>query len=499
MDNEKNKGADMPDEAIEKTVEGEKIWFEVQTRGILPGEELSLEFTEEDEEGTTKLFKIPASTVQEDGRVLAQVIPKNQQADLSSSTETTDRENATADAQTEIKPLKVTKVEGPYNEQDQLVKYVEIGKTYTFKATGFSRKIENSKELENVKWAYKLDGGKIRDFPDQNGNVKEKTVEKSITIKNDVAANNAAIVYVYFENKEVEGNVSFNILIKEVIIIVGTEQHYENNANKLMFPAQAVREIHKNFQDHPNLKVLIFKDGYTHKQLTAFNKAIFNFNKNAKITQIETTEELIDFFNNGQKDIIIEHRKIEHISIYAHGYVRDTTNEGVIAFGYEGSNASKQELDINEFEKLNENKFLPDKQTHLYSYACRTGIGTSVNITNKANRDNSLAQKMANHGNITVHAYLRRSLYSDTWGTENQQNTYISDNDKAGSVWGNIKADINDLINSDPKDIKDFSKYMSTETKINGVIWNPQGAYLPVKAGTTPIGVSEKYETFLPK
>lgn len=105
---------------------------------------------------------------------------------------------------------------------------------------------------------------------------------------------------------------------------------------------------------------------------------------------------------------------------------------------------------------------------------------------------------MANKGRITVYAYMRRSLYEDTWGTQNHRDTYASDNDAGDSSWEDFKTDIKDLVSSDPTDMQKFNIYRKKEVKINGAIWNPEGAYLGVKAGAWPKGVPTTFDRYNP-
>lgn len=158
-------------------------------------------------------------------------------------------------------------------------------------------------------------------------------------------------------------------------------------------------------------------------------------------------------------------------------------------------------MDTEQFSKINRNIFLDDNKTYLYSYACRTGIGTSSENVSNPNKDNSLAQKIADMGGITVFAYMKRSLYEDAWGTQKHRDTYASDNDTEDSRYDNFKADMKDFISRDPNDMKDFSKYRKQEKRIDGAIWNINGAYLDVKAGTYPIGigVSSSLNKYIPK
>ncbi len=388
--------------------------------------------------------------------------------------------------------LKVTKLEGPEE--------VETGSEYTFKANGFNRK-GTADELCNVKWAYQIDNESVVELKTP-GVVIGSSVVKKIEIDTSFWDSKKLKVYAYMESPSDKVCAEVNIILKEVIIVVGTEQYYTtNSANKLMFAGQAVREVRKYLSNYKGLEVLIFKDGYTESQLSAFSNAILSYNKTARVVQVKTTEQLINFINYGQREgkkSKHEYRKVTKISVYAHGYVRSETNEGVIAFGYNGNNADKQELDNESFSKINKDVFLANNQSHFYSYACRTGIGVSSEVVSNPKKSNSLAQKMSNHGGITVHAYMKRSLYKDTWGTQNHRDTYVSDNDKGSSGWENFKTDIKDALNSDPNDMNAFLEYISTEVMIDGKIWNPKGAYLPVRAGSFPSGVSSNFETYKP-
>jgi hypothetical protein len=43
-----------------------------------------------------------------------------------------------------------------------------------------------------------------------------------------------------------------------------------------------------------------------------------------------------------------------------------------------------------------------------------------------------------------------------------------------------------------------FNIYRKKEVKINGAIWNPEGAYLGVKAGAWPKGVPTTFDKYNP-
>lgn len=85
--------------------------------------------------------------------------------------------------------LLVEKVEGPAK--------IEAGKSYTYKATSFSRKAIGG-ELKLVKWAYQIDGGKITDF-EKPGVVIGSIVKKVIDIPGSLCDNKKLLVYAYLQ------------------------------------------------------------------------------------------------------------------------------------------------------------------------------------------------------------------------------------------------------------------------------------------------------------
>lgn len=363
-----------------------------------------------------------------------------------------------------------------------------------YKVTEYS--VPKEKVTENdkrrIQWAIKID-----DKPEV---LKEKSEKLELTIKEEWAGKEI-IVMPFLVKPTEKVSKKTRVIQREILIIVGTEQSTQNMANRLMFPAMAVRKLRTEYSDYPFVKVLIFTDGYTEGQLNAVEYSFSLHNKKVKIIRVNSTEDVVNIINTGnisatENNVI---RKIASIYIYSHGYIKSSNNEGVIAFGYKGKNADKQELDITLFSKIKKVVFLDGNKTHLYSYACRTGIGTSSDFVSNPKKDNSLAQKMANFGGITVFAYMKRSLYEDAWGTQTHRDTYASDSDTENSKFGNFKVDIKDLLSSDPNDMKSFSEYMKNETRIEGAIWNVNGAYLDVKAGEYPKGVSSSFDKYIPK
>ncbi len=122
-----------------------------------------------------------------------------------------------APEQTEEKALTVKKVTGPET--------VEMGKTYTFKAILFSEPIKDPKVLENVKWAYQLDGEGIKEFPNPKGRIVGKTVVKKVTVNDDVWDNKKATIYAYFEAKEGEGKLEVDVKLDKIYVTTSKKKY----------------------------------------------------------------------------------------------------------------------------------------------------------------------------------------------------------------------------------------------------------------------------------
>jgi|GEM_PF-734786 len=106
---------------------------------------------------------------------------------------------------------------------------VEIGKEYTFKVKQFSRK-PDSKELENVKWAYQIDDESIQNFPN-SGRVVGNTVVKDILIDENLWDNKKLTVYAYINDKEPEGKLEVKVKFEpiELFLIFYIDEDHKGN------------------------------------------------------------------------------------------------------------------------------------------------------------------------------------------------------------------------------------------------------------------------------
>lgn len=370
-------------------------------------------------------------------------------------------------------PLRIVKLDGPFDEKGQKVTVLEKEKWYAYKVIQFNRTPKNY-EIKRIKWATQYDKGEINTkYPSVIG---EKEVHFKIPEKVNVTR---LRVFAYLEKPIDEVSVETSLIKEEVIIIVGTEQHSQSYGNKLMFPAQAVREIKKNYRKHKHTNILIFKDKFTAMQLSIIKRDAKKWNNTVYFKQIESVTDLINYINKGDATITRASLKIGKIIIFAHGLA------SIIDFGLEGENEASQKFKIEHVKKLNKESFT--EHPVIYSYACRTGNSDTRKIVTywkgyKYDSDTiklvkpeeSLAQKFADHLNAEVHAFLRRTDYTSSWldgGDKLYTKDYIT---------------IEDEEVSNPLDPRDWIKKGWDEA-----LWNSSGAYLAPTSGYTPAGLLE--------
>ncbi|MEA1850767.1 MULTISPECIES: hypothetical protein [unclassified Chryseobacterium] len=364
--------------------------------------------------------------------------------------------------------LKVIKVEGPFDENDRLVDSIEKEKWYTYKAK-FNR-IPEKKELKALKWAteYNEDGKRLL------GNVSNK--EKTEIIHKVLLSNNNLRLKIFAFFQTPLAHTKAEIIQGEVLLIVGTEQHSQTYGNKLMFPAQAVREIRENYKNHKHSNIVIFKNAFTNMQLSIIKRDAKKWNVNLYMKQINSVTELVDYINRGDATVNRSRIKISTIKIFSHGL------PSILDFGLDGDNEENQRFTVEHVTKLKKESFTSNPE--IYSYACRTGNSDGRVVTlnpsykydsesiKLVKPENSLAQKLSENLGAKVFAYLRRSNYTPTWldgGKKEYKSKYIT---------------IEDENVSNPLNPKDWFRKGWDEA-----LWNSDGAFLPPKSGDSPGGL----------
>lgn len=269
----------------------------------------------------------------------------------------------------------------------------------------------------------------------------------------------------------------------ELIAVAGS-QHDQGSGNKMMFIGQAVRELAEFLRNKPSLTrtLVVFTPSYTDEMLSAARDSAHAYG--AGIVEIATAQEFIDYLNQGKNR---EQSPIERLSLFSHGVPQQ------IAFGYQLPENSQMALDVLNYMHISPLAFSSTAQ--LDSFACRTGMGNRPDYTIEEavqffpQINESLAQLLANHLRIRVHAFIRRSDYKNTWGSFEERRMgdlcEISENATPGKQWCR---DWDMLKNERQENHEEFRFTYQT-----------MGAINPVISGETPVGIPGGHFVFLPK
>ncbi|MBU6959590.1 hypothetical protein KRR23_17855 [Pseudomonas sp. CVAP len=268
------------------------------------------------------------------------------------------------------------------------------------------------------------------------------------------------------------------------MIAVAGSQHDESPANKMMFIAQAVRQLAEFKRDKPNMKrtLVIFTPFYTESMLSAARKSAQEYSSG--LVTVTDAGGLINYLNTGKDR---SQSPIEHLAVFSHGVPQS------VAFGYQLSEGDSMALDVLNYERISPLAF--SSSARIDSYACRTGMGNKPDyrieevIQFFPQTNESLAQLLANHLGIKVGAFVRRSDYKNTWGTfeERQKGKLctLTDNAAPSSKWCTKW----DQLNTERKRSK----------RNNNFTYQSVGAINPVISGDTPLALPGGFFEFSPE
>ncbi|QXH47497.1 PAAR domain-containing protein [Pseudomonas xanthosomatis] len=279
------------------------------------------------------------------------------------------------------------------------------------------------------------------------------------------------------------GSASAAPLTPELIAVAGS-QHDEGSGNKMMFIAQAVRELAEFRRSKPDTArtLIVFTPSYNEKMLYAAGESADAYG--AELVKVNTFQELVDYLNRGKDRT---ESPIEHLSLFSHGVPHR------IAFGYQLTSDYNMALNVLNYEQISPQAFAPSAQ--IDSYACRTGMGNRSEfpiedgIQFYPQTNQSLAQLLADHLRVKVRAYIRRSDYKNTWGTFEERQLgklcELSDNAAPDRAWCE-------------KWIRLVEERDSNEAN-HDFTYQTMGAIHSVMSGDTPIGAPGGCFDFLPK
>lgn len=207
----------------------------------------------------------------------------------------------------EDKPLKVTKVEGPFDKNGKKATIIKKGEFYTFKSTP-SRKPSNA-EVKLMKWAIKYDNGKIKElvgFSAYNKLIAGKII---VTFKTSEDFEKAK-VYAYFI--KASEKVSVAIMLKNlkfpILILQGSRRKGKNRSNSGTALDMLYDDYLDNAQGFEKLRKELYNETYNvEKQDSFYNvtsrEEYAKNHSNNKVKKIEafckkTDEDLFKIFRN---------------------------------------------------------------------------------------------------------------------------------------------------------------------------------------------------------
>lgn len=288
------------------------------------------------------------------------------------------------------------------------------------------------------------------------------------------------------------------------LIAMAANIYDKGKVNRLVFPAQAIRIISKQYillaknkyKDYDVVITLLLMNAspsyYTSQQVTAIKKSIEKIKKDYPLSQIKeirlctvkTMAELTNYVNTGNR-YARQIYQIGHIDLFAHGH------NGDISLGYN----LKDEVDNG--RKIDvESMFFATKATfsqwsvkvfhetaEFYTWACRTGAPIEGDAKNR-----SLGYYIACHLEMPVYGFVRRSDYVNTWGNDKDR-SYLR-----LRCWRFLPDLVQDIEKCNRLRIEDEKRSMAMNDI--GAVWMDNGAVYPVCSGSSPKELPAGYYLF---
>lgn len=200
-------------------------------------------------------------------------------------------------------------------------------------------------------------------------------------------------------------------VLKENIVLVGSERWYESFKLKMMFIGPAVATVNRSLDLRPaeRTTVLFADHGYTRFEKLALEQ--LTARPDVKVLPVTTVAAIVNHFNTrprGEQDGVPTKTLIQDVVIFCHGF------PGKFAFNLSALPGSPMDFTDSDLGSIDADVFVPGGC--IVSYACRTGIALDKSefVDDAAAKpEASLAKKMADHFGVDVFAYLTRTYYGD--------------------------------------------------------------------------------------
>lgn len=203
----------------------------------------------------------------------------------------------------------------------------------------------------------------------------------------------------------------------ENIIFIGSEMYYDSFWLKMMFVAAAYR-MAEGMRDADRVVIAYVDEGYTHLEKLAIDQlakqCMSKTRENiVEVKKLVSSSAVTNLLNRAREDY-----KLLDVFFSSHGVV------GTIDLSYRGDDTVQ--LTNSSVSSVFKHAFA--QHGRVFSYACRTGIGSNVSSFKNevdAKLEESLAQKIADHFGVEVHAFLRRSFYGNVLRDKSESESIV--------------------------------------------------------------------------
>jgi len=197
---------------------------------------------------------------------------------------------------------------------------------------------------------------------------------------------------------------------KKNIIFIGSEMHYDSFWWKMMFMAPGIAAATGSGPLRPadETTIAYVPEGYTYLERLPLDGVANSLGHS--IVRLLSSADIATVMNDlpeSEEDGCPVQVKLQDVVFFSHGLPSQIT------LNLDGDSGAVT-LDRDNLSAIRADAFVPEGKIH--SYACRTGNASwweSFSSDDGAHPEDSLAQRMADHFDIKVRAFLTRTLYRD--------------------------------------------------------------------------------------
>lgn len=288
------------------------------------------------------------------------------------------------------------------------------------------------------------------------------------------------------------------IILKENIIFIGSEEYYDNFWNKMIFIATGFTMGDRGLKLRKADKKTIALVDVDYTKLEKGPLEILKKRHGFNIVTVCDYSAVTSYINNrpeNQKDGRPVKTLIQDVAFFCHGLPKE------LRLNYRGSGPDIKITNDN-LSSIKQNVFVKDGR--IYSYACRTGVSSwkeKFDSDAEAGLENSLAQKMADHFRVEVHAFLRRTFYGEVLREKNDSKRISDTLKKARKTREGQVIDIPPVHEGLPHPWLGglFGIGSQKEGTFGYALWRKAGAIRMPFAAKTPEGLSRSMRRFRPK